>query len=181
LGEDGDTVILEWDAAADAYFVSAVYPQKQTELYVTLAANLATGSLTPAVSCDLSTPSSPGAITTPITVVDRYNVMMNAQSGDKALVRWQPRLTVGGTGEYQFVVGSHRATRARAVVKTPGWTGAATSFTATVTHGYDGALSGDVTVSNRYEWDIGPTGAIVEICWDNIANEWYATQMTCPT
>lgn len=181
LGEDGDTVILEWDADADAYFVSAVYPQRQTELYVTLAADLPTGSLAPSVSCNIAAPSSPGAITTPITVVDRFNVLLNGRSGNRAFVRWQPRLTVGGSGEYQFVAGEHRATRARAVVKTPGFTGAATTFTATVTHGYDGALSGDVTVSNRYNWDAGPINAILEIRWDNIANEWYALQMTCPT
>jgi hypothetical protein len=176
FGETGDAAILQWNADAEAYFLAAVFPSKQTELYVTLASNLPTGALTPVVSCNLAAPSSDGAITTPVNVVDRYNVMLNARSGDRALVRWQPRTTAAGSGEYQFVVGSHRATRARAVVASGGFTGSPATFIATATHGYDGPLSGDVIVQNRFNWDTAEAGLVLDIAWDNIGNVWYAVE-----
>lgn len=180
MGVDGDIGILEWDYDADAYYLAHVYPAQQQMLWATVATNRPAG-LGQTVSCNTETPASIGAMpSSPFNVVDTFNVAINAQSSlpaDRLLV-----LRDHVNDRYIALESTHRATVAKALVNGTGFTGTPSTFNVDNVLGYDGTLPSTLTgVKNRYGWSDLPDNSKVDIRWDPHLEEWYATQMVCPS
>lgn len=177
FGENGDWAILEWDASADAYFVSEVIPQRQQEFWATIATDRPAG-LGQIISCTPVAPATDGAFpSSPVNVTDLYNAAINGKSTHKLLAKWN-----ADSGGYQVVVSQHTARRVKCTVAAT-FSGTPATFTATVVNGMDGlAPTGTLTIQNRYDWPDGTLGNPLEVLWDTHAGEWYPDQMkwSCP-
>jgi hypothetical protein len=180
LGVEGDVGILEWDANANAYYLAHVYPATQQLLWATVHTTRPAG-LGSTISCDTETPASIGEMpSSPFDVVDAFNVAINAQStlpADRLLVA---RDHVND--RYVAVQSTHRATVAKGLVNGTTFTGTPATFNVDNVLGYDGTIGTSITgVKNRMGWSDLPDNSIIDLRWDPHAEEWYGTQMVCPS
>lgn len=177
FGEDGDMAVIAWDKATDWYFLEEVFPQRQQELWVKLAADRPTG-IGATVSCTPATPNSDGAWpSSPFNAIDLFNVAINAKSNHEALVSWD-----AGAAGYRVIGAKHTATRVKGTLN-GNFAATPTTFSVNVVAGMDGiAPTGPLTVENRFGWPNGNDGAEVEVWHDSATGTWYATQMkwSCP-
>lgn len=151
------------------------------KLGITYAANHPTGLSTVSVaklmSCNPDYAFDGGALpSTPFNAKDRFNLALNAKTGQKAIVEYDP---VEG---YYITNSQHTSWRVNGTVVSA-FTGTPATFSVTPVTPLDGILPvGTLSVRNRFSWPSAAAAAKITIQWDSDANEYFAYQMgwTCP-
>lgn len=178
-GVQGDGLILEFNHSSGAYFISAVYPQRQLRLWGELAADAPTGGAA-TISINPTVPIGIGAMpSTPFNATDVFDKAINAKTGHRILVEYDM-----DQSQY-FVVGAeHTATKVRCTIDgnqddTPD------PVIVEIVLGMDGETPTELNdaameVDNRFKATFLRDGDVCEVHWDNSIGRWYLAQTAAP-
>lgn len=173
-GQSGDTVIIKWNRATDAFFIFQVIPAQQRMFWGELAADAPAGLLQD-IDVNVTDPLTPGTVPTdPVTVSDLFDLAHNAKDGDRCLVIWD-----NNTGSYKMLECVHTTTRFLGTLFED-FDDAPATFKVDFVRSFNGNdpnPTTEIEVENRWNWRTGLEGDEIEVVWDPTTETWYPIQI----
>ncbi len=170
-GLAGDPFIAIYNASSEGWELIAVIQQK-AQVFFMLTADRGNGQ--GAITINANVRAWRGHGSGPASVVDRYNVAVNAKAGHEGIAEWNQ-----DHEEWTIIECQHFATDVRGTTGSPGPGGEGIYFTPVV--GYDGPVDSDgpFLANNLAGWEYPGSDKIIWCKLNPATGEWEMYQLEC--